>query len=541
MGWVPPFPPRPDPPIPPEDVGALDIVSSADAMSVDTGAVRTMATNLRSSVDELRAVARELRGVGAGVLADGRLLTSAAWPGGSAGVDLGATRESAFLTADSIDGIASRAEDLADGLVRWATGVERADTEAADSFASLAVDMLLNVTGTRVLLDVFHVARAAFSIRFPATLSDSGPPLSAVVDDGVEALGRYAIIGTAVGGFLMPSVVAMPERGVESGEGAARAAVPVVSLLRGGLWGAGPGTSSARIDDAGVPGLWQPEVAPMLLATVGGAAISLERPFGLILARRPVPAPTPGAISGSQVRSVADLIDRVDPLHAESSSHNRTHVEVLRTEHADGSTSFIVVVPGTNAEAHVDPDNPMDNGSNIELAAGADAALLDGISDALEAAGAAPGDAVGMIGHSQGGLGIARWASSDAAEDYDLRASIALSAPVAHSGTPVSGHHVGVETTGDLVTGLDGAAVPPADPGSGGGSRSTYTVDTGDPWWYGQTHYADHAAAGWDALLAHRGGDLDVAAVQAEFAYLLGEGEEGAVTESVIVELERDQ
>lgn len=534
-GWLPPLPPRPDPAIGPEQVGALDVVSSADPTNVDTAEVREMAAGMTAHADELRVAATALRGVGAPLTGDGRVQSTMPRPGETSAVaDLAEIRASALAVGDAIDAIAARAEDLADGLVEWAAGVERADGEAADSFGHIVLDTLIGVTGTRGALDVFHIARAAFSIRFPATLSGSGPPLSAVVDDGVEALGRYAFLGTAVAGQVWPSLVAPTPPGTGSGEAAARAALPVVSLLRGG----GAGTSVVGLDADGVPGLVAPGARTAAAAVVGGLAAAAGGVPGPLFRRSPIGGPGPALGGGSQVRTVADVIDRVDPLHAESGRTNRTHVEVLRTEHADGSTSFVVVVPGTNAEANIDPDNPMDNGSNVELAAGADAALLDGISDALEAAGAAPGDAVGMVGHSQGGLGIARWASSEAAEGYDLRASVTLSSPVAHSGAPVSGHHVAVETTGDLVTGLDGAANGHVEPG-GAGSRSTYTVDTGDPSWYGQTHYPAHAAAAWDGVLEHRGDDLDVAAVQAEFASLLGAGEEGAVTESVVVEIER--
>jgi hypothetical protein len=193
----------------------------------------------------------------------------------------------------------------------------------------------------------------------------------------------------------------------------------------------------------------------------------------------------------------------------------------------------------------VDVHNMMDWGADIELAAGQDSDVLDGITRALEAAGARPGDAVGGAGHSQGGLVLARWMSGEDAARYDVRASVALGAPLANVADPVAGRHVAVGTRDDMVVGYAGDPMPHIPPGGAGGSLTSYSVDTitdhgtETAATSGEAHYESHYIAAWDAIASNRAGDSDVAHVEAEFAEMLGADEVGATTTSIIVELER--
>ncbi|MGC5614853.1 hypothetical protein [Georgenia sp. Z1491] len=539
---------RPDPPVPPDPVAREHVSSSADGMDVDTAEVRRMASEVDEVAAGLRAAAGPLRLVGSSPQHGGRLLVPVpnAAHDPALAAEFAAARASAQAVADTLGAVAGRAEDLANGLRGWAARIEHADGTAGALFHVLGA--LSNATGPPRLIPGRVVAS-----RNPATWAlpgygiltspgwaarPGGAGIAAELDADVAAAG--GLVDAAVGAVGRGPLLAAVDRDAADGEMAALAALPLARGLLAGV----PGGARAVLDPEPVPGL------PAPVAGVAGLRFGAPRDLsapGSLLSRRPASDRGPEPLAGTRPGSVGDLIDRIDPLHAESGRADRPHLEVLRTEHADGSTSFVVVIPGTSADATVaDPDNLMDNASNIELAATGSSALLEGISEALEVAGARDGDAVGMIGHSQGGLGVAHWAAGDDARRYDLRASVALNAPIAHAGAPVAGHHLSIDVADDAVSGLDGAPVPHVAPNAETGSRSAYTVDTstrprdlGDVFPF-EGHYPEHSAAAWDGVLEHRGHEYDVAHVDDEFRRLLGVGEEGAVTTSVVVELERD-
>ncbi|MGC5627638.1 hypothetical protein ACPYO6_05250 [Georgenia sp. Z1344] len=557
---------RPDPPVPPDPVEAEHVTSSRDGMDVDPDEVRGLADELDEVAEGLRAAAAPLRLVGSTPQHGGRILVPVPNPGHDPllAADLVAVGASAQGAADTIDTVAGRVADLASGLRGWAEMAERADGGAGARFRVLGA--LSNAMGLPRVITGRVLATpnpAGWFLPGYGVLTNpgwaarpGGPGIAAALDAEVAAAGGAIDLAADATGTspLLTGVQGDPA----AGETAALAALPLARALSIGS----PGGARAVLDDEPVPGL-----LPVLAGATGlrvgappGSVVADARGGpgapggpggpgapGSLLSRRPAPGRTSAVLDAARPGSVADLVRRVDPLHAESGRENRPHLEVLRTEHADGSTSFVVVIPGTSGDATVaDPDNLMDNASNIELAATGSSALMEGISEALELAGARDGDAVGMIGHSQGGLGVAHWAAGDDARRYDLRTSVALNAPIAHAGAPVAGHHMSVDVADDAVSGLDGAPVPHIDPNAATGSRSAYTVDTSTrdrdlsevfPF---EGHYPEHSAAAWAGVVEHRGHDPGVVAVQEEFAYLLGAGEEGAVTTSVVVELERE-
>ena len=82
-------------------------------------------------------------------------------------------------------------------------------------------------------------------------------------------------------------------------------------------------------------------------------------------------------------------------------SDNR-HVRVTEVRQPDGSSAYIVTVPGTNGlfdfpGSVTGGDEAFDNTSNLELQAGQRSASMEAVEAAMEEAGVAPSDAV-MIG-----------------------------------------------------------------------------------------------------------------------------------------------
>src|SRR5699024_5067303 len=130
-------------------------------------------------------------------------------------------------------------------------------------------------------------------------------------------------------------------------------------------WGGAGGEASAVVDPLGVPGLWTGRSAGLageggglagrtgrLVGHRGGVAAARSAGTGASIASSPA--------SGSSVGSVGAAIRRIEPLRAESGRSGRPHVEILRTDHADGRRSFVIVVPGTTGDGLVDAENMMD-------------------------------------------------------------------------------------------------------------------------------------------------------------------------------------
>ena len=87
-------------------------------------------------------------------------------------------------------------------------------------------------------------------------------------------------------------------------------------------------------------------------------------------------------------------------------SDNR-HVRVTEVRQPDGSSAYIVTVPGTNGlfdfpGSVTGGDEAFDNTSNLELQAGQRSASMEAVEAAMEEAGIPPGAPVMLQGHSQG-------------------------------------------------------------------------------------------------------------------------------------------
>lgn len=132
-------------------------------------------------------------------------------------------------------------------------------------------------------------------------------------------------------------------------------------------------------------------------------------------------------------------------------------VEVSEVRRSDGTSAWVVAIPGTQAWDAWSED-PLDLGGNLALMGNGDADSARAVVKAMEAAGIGRDDPVVLAGHSQGGLIASRVA---AAGGYAVAAVLTVGSPTGSSATPASVPTLGLEHTSDPVPALDGK--PPRD------------------------------------------------------------------------------
>jgi hypothetical protein len=183
-------------------------------------------------------------------------------------------------------------------------------------------------------------------------------------------------------------------------------------------------------------GLVSPFLAPTTLAV---------RPVGL----RVDPPP----------RGEADLLELVDDTYPEASGVPG-EVAVQRLDHADGSRSWVVAVPGTQ-EWNVGGDNPADLWSDLEATAGVPDDAAATAVRAMDLAGIRPDEPVLLVGHSLGGM-VAASVAADRTVQRDFRIAAVLTAgsPVAGTALPPGTQALHLEHAQDLVPGLAGLPNP---------------------------------------------------------------------------------
>lgn len=138
-------------------------------------------------------------------------------------------------------------------------------------------------------------------------------------------------------------------------------------------------------------------------------------------------------------------------------------VAIQRFERDDGSTSWLVTIPGTDGK----PDSPFGWPQNVELMSddptqrmNADSARM--VADAMRQAGIGANEPVALIGHSQGGI-VAATLASDLKDDYNFSHVVTCGSPVANHPIPQRTWVTSVENADELVSNLDGARNPRRD------------------------------------------------------------------------------
>ncbi len=178
-------------------------------------------------------------------------------------------------------------------------------------------------------------------------------------------------------------------------------------------------------------------------AAVGGQG-RLARDARLTATAQAVAIERVSSGAASAPTTLADAAERVPTGAA------RVRVETYSMP--DGSKQYAVYVAGMKDGAVSGGRDPWDNESNVQLWGGETSASYAATLDALDAAGAGPGDVVHAFGHSQGAMITSHLALEGG---YDTRTLVSFGSPVEADVGPGT-LSVGIRHTDDLVGALAG-------------------------------------------------------------------------------------
>lgn len=143
------------------------------------------------------------------------------------------------------------------------------------------------------------------------------------------------------------------------------------------------------------------------------------------------PSSSPPAAAG-----IEDLSDRIAGAYA-ASGETDSAVEVQRVDHADGTRSWVVAVPGTMGTLATATIQPMGVSSDPPAYLGASSAVDALVVSAMVAAGVRKGEPVLLAGHSLGGIAVTNLARDPAVRArFDVAGVVTLGSPVSHLPAP---------------------------------------------------------------------------------------------------------
>ncbi|WP_413451790.1 hypothetical protein AA0Y32_14270 [Georgenia phoenicis] len=222
------------------------------------------------------------------------------------------------------------------------------------------------------------------------------------------------------------------------------------------------------------------EIDPATLTGAQRLLIPIVTAFHTLTGRRPGDL----TLTVSRSREVAptpDLAGVVDSLRAVHQDHGAApgSLEVRRVDHADGTRSWTLLLPSTQAMVP-GGRNPVDNLTNVETYAGLVSDVEIGAAEALRLAGVQPGEEVAVVGFSQGGLTAVRLAGDPLVRRrYNITTVVTAGSPVGHLPTPAGTEMLHLEHMEDPFVGLDGTSNP-AEEARTTVSRSLATGTTGE-------------------------------------------------------------
>ncbi len=209
-----------------------------------------------------------------------------------------------------------------------------------------------------------------------------------------------------------------------------------------------------------------------VVTAVSGALLGVGRiPPGAVLTGRADPVTVTPVTTSSPQRAPSGIAGALSRMPKTDGAQ----VAVERYTYADGRTRYVAYLLGTRSPTYGTTSEPWDMKSNLELYGGERSASYQATVEALEAAGARPGDEVDLVGHSQSGMVAAHLAMES---DFDVSVTILAGSPaeptLQEGQTLVQLVHVD-----DPVANLaDGGA--PAGTGSGDSIRVEAQGDPGD-------------------------------------------------------------
>ena len=157
------------------------------------------------------------------------------------------------------------------------------------------------------------------------------------------------------------------------------------------------------------------------------------------------------------IADVEGVVEAIDGLYPENGSVPPGTVRIDEVTGSDGSTSWLVLVPGT--QGSLVGSHGFDWSSNPGGMAGDTTASVATVLLAMQQANIKPGQTVVMAGHSQGGF-VALNAANAVASRYNVAGVISVGSPTGRLQAPEETEVLSIEHIEDPVPGLDDAANP---------------------------------------------------------------------------------
>ncbi|UZN03141.1 hypothetical protein [Cellulomonas sp. S1-8] len=419
-------------------------------MGVKDGRSLTLGGGGRVLVDagELVESARRLRGAADDLdVGDGRL-GAATWRAATLAADapqaaalhdaLAALHEALAALRVALHGPAGLARDVRDLAARTQDAAAAYDLAETDAQARLAT-----------VVGVLGLVMGAGPVG-PAVLS--GAALGVAVADLLLDEARLLVVDPwgALSPAGLPDDVARwaqaPQRMVTDGRGAL-----ALQLLAAAL--------------GSVTGAYAPQLDPVRRFSAHVAGLLPARDVRLVPRTDPPDLPPPRGVEG-----LVDLVARTydeDTATGEPGTPLAT-VTVQRLDHADGTRTWVVAVPGTRA-AGLTGDVPTDNGTNLALEGGVPDVMTQAVLEAMAEAGIGSDEPVALVGHSQGGM-VATNVAAATAGAYAVRLVVTAGAPDVPATPPPGVATVTIRHREDAVSILDGRV------GERGGPRALSVV-----------------------------------------------------------------
>jgi hypothetical protein len=245
---------------------------------------------------------------------------------------------------------------------------------------------------------------------------------------------------------------------------------------------------------------------------------------------------SPAATVPASLEAMIAHLRRVALLSGHPDSPDNGTVEIQTWEGPRGP-QHIVYVPGTDdmlttplSRDHDVRDMP----TNLLAVSGAGTTYAQGILEAMEQGGIAPGEPVTLVGHSQGGI-MAAWLAAHQ-ETYEVTNVVTAGSPVGGQGPyPPETHLLSLENKGDLIPMTEGEQNPDA------ANHVTVTFDADGPDLVGN-HDLERYVAGGGAVdaSAHPSLVAELERLRA-LGFLAGPDAPGTGTRTQVFQITRDQ
>ena len=147
-------------------------------------------------------------------------------------------------------------------------------------------------------------------------------------------------------------------------------------------------------------------------------------------------------------------------VHPPKTNPDAATIAIQRFRQKDGSTSWLVTIPGTDGK----PKSPFGWPQNAEVMSSSRSVRMNADStrmvvEAMKKSGIKANDNVVLVGHSQGGI-VAAGIASDYSKQYNIKHVVTAGSPIANHAIPSKTWVTSIEMEDELVPTLDGASNP---------------------------------------------------------------------------------